>query len=399
VSGVAVGADGERHPVALGVVGGASCGVREDGIGPIELRQADLLDAADVELRVQPTSQDAVRSLDDVGVRLGVDQEELVEVLLDHVAPIFDMRGGVGTVSVHERWVASAVRSTGTETCYPRLSSDGADHATGDAQPMAILTVNGVALAYEEAGDGPALVLLHAGIVDHRMWADVLPDLARDFRVIAPDLRGYGDTPLPDGPFVYAADVVALLDALGIEKAHIVGVSMSGSVAIDLALAHPDRVDRLVIVGAGISGWDYSPEMDAANAVESAALEAGDLDEASWVNVRTWLDGPTRSAGDVDPELRRRVFEMQRRAFDWENDKAEGGWLVADRRGRMGEITAPTLVMVGDLDQRDMVEIAPVIAEAIPGATLHVLRGVAHLPPMEDPAGFLAPLREFLLAR
>ncbi len=93
---------------------------------------------------------------------------------------------------------------------------------------MPSVTVNGVDLAYEEAGRGHPLVLLHAGIVDRRMWADVMPVLARDFRVIAPDLRGYGDTPLPDGPFIYAADVAALLDALGIDV--VVPASASRSV-------------------------------------------------------------------------------------------------------------------------------------------------------------------------
>jgi pimeloyl-ACP methyl ester carboxylesterase len=117
------------------------------------------------------------------------------------------------------------------------------------------LSVNGVDVAYDESGQGPPLLLLHAGIADRTMWDDVTPMLSERFRVVAPDLRGFGETPLPDGPFVYAADAAALLEGLGIERAHVVGVSLGGHVALDLALARPELVDHLVLVGAGIDGW------------------------------------------------------------------------------------------------------------------------------------------------
>ena len=117
---------------------------------------------------------------------------------------------------------------------------------------MATTQVNGVELAYDDEGSGAPLVLLHAGIADLRMWDDVTPSLAERFRVIRPDLRGFGETPLPDGPFVYAADVVSLLDALDVGRAHMIGVSMGGHVALDVAIAHPERVERLVLVGSAL---------------------------------------------------------------------------------------------------------------------------------------------------
>lgn len=263
---------------------------------------------------------------------------------------------------------------------------------------MPSLTVNGVSMAYDEAGTGDPLVLLHAGICDRRMWADVIPDLARDFRVIAPDLRGYGDTPLPDGPFIYGADVLALLDRLGIRTAHLVGASMSGHVSIDLAIAHSEIVEKLVVVAAGIDGWEHSDAMRAEWDLEEAAWEAGDLDEVAWVNVRTWLDGPTRGPDALPADLRQRVWGMQRRALDHDNDDASGGWLTDSRRARLGEISAPSLVLVGELDQPDFLEIGRALADEIPGARFAELPGVAHLPPMEDPDRFLATLRSFLLA-
>ena len=159
---------------------------------------------------------------------------------------------------------------------------------------MARLKVNGVDMAYSVAGNGAPLELLHAGIADRTMWEDVMPMLAGRFRVIACDLRGFGETPLPDGPFVYAADVAAMLDELEIERAHVIGVSMVGHVALDLALARPDLVDRLVLVGAGIDGWDHEAILREAWAEEEAAFERGDLDEVAWQNVLKFLDGPGR---------------------------------------------------------------------------------------------------------
>jgi 3-oxoadipate enol-lactonase len=261
---------------------------------------------------------------------------------------------------------------------------------------MATLPLNGIELAYDEVGEGPPLLLLHAGIVDRRMWDDVVPAFAERFRVVRCDLRGYGETPLPAGPFSYAADAAGLLDALGVEGAHVVGVSLGGHVALDLALAHPSSVDRLVLAGSGIDGWEHDAELKAAWVEEEAAFERGDLDEAAWISVRTWLDSPTRDDQAVDPALRRRVFEMQRLALDHENPEAHGEWLTPSRRERLGDVSAPTLVLVGELDQPGFGRIARFLAAGIPGARFEELPGVAHLPPMEDPTGFARTAIAFL---
>lgn len=258
------------------------------------------------------------------------------------------------------------------------------------------MDVNDVALAYDDEGQGPPLLLLHAGIADRTMWDDVVPMLKDRFRVIRFDLRGYGETPLPDGPFVYASDAAEFLAGLGIERAHLVGVSMGGHVALDLAIARPEMVDRLVLVGAGIDGWEHDATLAASWQEEEEAFERGDLDEAAWINVRTWLDGPTRGEADVPKALRRRVFEMQRAAFDQENPAATGGWLTPSRRERLGDVTAPTLVLVGALDQRDFRRIARFLAGEIPGALFEELPAVAHLPPLERPEAFARTVIGFL---
>lgn len=263
---------------------------------------------------------------------------------------------------------------------------------------MATLPINGIDLAYDETGSGPPLLLIHAGIVDRRMWDDVLPALAERFRVIRFDMRGYGDSPLPSGPFSYTDDAVAMLGALGVSRASIIGVSMGGHVALDLTIAHPELVERLVVLASGIDGWEHSDAMKHEWDLEEAAWDAGDLDEVTWVNVRTWLDGPTRGPDTLPAALRQRVWEMQRRALDYDNDDAKGAWATESRRARLGEISVPTFVMVGELDQPDFGEIARMIASEIPGARFEELPGVAHLPPMEDPEQFTAAVLPFLSA-
>lgn len=261
---------------------------------------------------------------------------------------------------------------------------------------MPTLDLRGTAYAYEEAGQGSALLLLHAGIADRRMWDDTWPMLTARHRVIRPDLRGYGDTPLPDGTFSWTADAAALLETLGVERAHVVGISMGAGVALDLALGRPELVDGLVLVAPGLSGWDYAPEMDRFDEEESAAVQRGDLDAASWLNVRFWVDGPHRSESAVDAGIRQRVFEMQKRAFEVDNDDAQLEWLVPDRGARLGEVRAPTLVLAGELDQPDFVVIGRHMAERIPGARYELMPGVAHLPPMEQPEAFSRLVLDFL---
>ena len=105
-----------------------------------------------------------------------------------------------------------------------------------------IATVNGARIAYDVAGSGPAVLLLHAGIGDRRMWDAQVPAFAEHFTVIRFDARGFGETRKPDAPFAPYADAIALLDHLGISRAHVVGVSMGSQTAIEAAIAAPERV-------------------------------------------------------------------------------------------------------------------------------------------------------------
>jgi 3-oxoadipate enol-lactonase len=264
---------------------------------------------------------------------------------------------------------------------------------------MPTLNVNGADVAYDEAGTGHPLLLVHAGIANRHMWDLVWDALASRFRVIRPDLRGFGETPAATEPFTNWQDLAGLLRALDARPAHVIGVSMGGSASLDLALAEPDLVDRLVLMAPGQAGWDWAPQLRADWEAEEAAWQRGDLDEVAWANVRTWVDGPVRG-GEAPAELRQAVFDMYRPALGLQaiEGAVDGESLEPPASGRLGEVAAPTLVVVGELDQPDMMDIGEHLEREIPGARLARMPGVSHLPPMERPDAFAALVIEFLEA-
>ena len=166
---------------------------------------------------------------------------------------------------------------------------------------------------------------------------------------------------------------------------------MGGRIALEVALARPELVEALVLVGAGLPGHDWSAEMKAADEAEMAALARGDLDEAVEVTLRTWVDGPRTRPEDVDPEVRARVAEMQRRAYElqlpvWETAEEEP--LVGDLAERIGEVGAPTLVLVGEEDVPDMHEIADRLERELPNARARRSRTPRTFPASSGPREF-----------
>jgi 3-oxoadipate enol-lactonase len=242
------------------------------------------------------------------------------------------------------------------------------------------------------------VLLLHAGIADSRMWepqAEVLRGAG--YRVIAPDLRGFGERRLEPGPFSHVRDAEAVLDG----PAAVVGCSLGGRVALELALHRPDLVERLVLIAPGLPGWDWSEETRAGWAAEEAAYEAGDVEAAAEASTRMWVDGPNRSPHEVDPGIRAaltgmvlRSYEMQQGA--WEEGAREEEVLDAPIGDRLKEIGCPALVLVGEEDVADMLRIAAHVAEAIEDARLVTIAKAAHVPSLERADEVNALLLEFL---
>jgi len=251
----------------------------------------------------------------------------------------------------------------------------------------------------EEAGEGPPVLLVHAGICDARMWDPQWETFPAAHRTIRCDLRGYGRTPLPPEPFCHGADLVELIEGLGGGPVALVGASFGALMCLDVAVARPELVSRLVLTGSPLAGHEWSAPIQEYFAAEEDALEDEDLDLAVELNLRTWVDGPGREPEGVPAELRRRVGEMQRLAFEhqlpvWE--LAEEELLTEDLAERWSEVAAPTLVLHGDGDVADIGLIADRLASGIEGARGETIAGAAHLPSLERPAEFDRLVLSFL---
>lgn len=248
----------------------------------------------------------------------------------------------------------------------------------------------------EVAGSGPAVVLLHEGICDSGMWDDQWEPWSESFRLLRLDFRGFGRSPLGSDAYSHARDVIDALERHGIERAALVAVSMGGRVALEVALARPELVSALVLVAPGLPGHEWSDELRAQWAAEEAAFERGDLDAAVEVSLRTWVDGPRRAPEDVDPAVRSRVGEMQRRAYELQREWVDEEPLVPDPAERLAEIEVRTFVLVGEEDQPDMQTIAERLAREIPGARFATIPASAHVPSMERPREFDGLVLPFL---
>ncbi|HET7857163.1 MAG TPA: alpha/beta fold hydrolase [Gaiellaceae bacterium] len=251
----------------------------------------------------------------------------------------------------------------------------------------------------EQAGEGPPVVLVHAGICDSRMWDPQWRTFPRSHTTIRYDLRGFGRSPLLPGPFSHARDLVGLLDELDLEQTALVGNSQGGQTALEVAVAEPDRVERLVLIDPGLPGHSWSQDTRAGWAEEEAAYLRGDLDAAAEIAVQMWVVGPGRSADDVDPGVQGRVREMQQRAYELElatGKDAQEELLVENLLERAREIKAPTLVLTGEEDREDMQAIADRLAAEIPDARRASIPGAAHLPSLERPDEFDRLVLEFL---
>jgi 3-oxoadipate enol-lactonase len=248
-------------------------------------------------------------------------------------------------------------------------------------------------LPHDEAGSGPALILLHAGIADRRMWSEHLDPLAAaGFRVVAPDLQGFGESPVGEGEQAPWEDVVGTLDALGIERAALAGNSFGGAVALRVALVAPERVSALALISAPAPELEPSAELEAAWAAEEEALEREDVDAAVAAVVDAW------TLPDAPQELRDRLAAMQRRVFEL-GEAVEEFQEAADpleALAQLGGVEVPALVAAGEHDMPDFIEAARVLAQALPHAQHELIGSAGHLAPLETPDAFRALLIEFL---
>jgi 3-oxoadipate enol-lactonase len=250
--------------------------------------------------------------------------------------------------------------------------------------------IGAMVLPFDEVGEGPAVVLLHAGIADRRMWREHLgPLAAAGYRVIAPDLPGFGEAP-PPAAQTHWLDVIETLDALGLERVALVGNSFGAAVALRVAVVAPAKVGRLVLAAPSAEAEEVSPELEAVWEAEESALERGDVDGA----VAAVLDGWVR-----DERIRDRVAEMQRHTFELRRaapDPAPAPDPVEDDPSIVAGIGVPVLVIEAGLDLPDASLTAAWLEREVAGVRRETVADAGHLVPLERPDEFRALVLAFL---
>lgn len=271
----------------------------------------------------------------------------------------------------------------------PSASSVATEPDTGRVR------VPGSTLFYESAGTGSPVILLHGGNLDRRMWDAEFGALQRTHRVIRYDARGYGRSGASDTAFSAHHDLRALMDALQLPRASLVGLSLGGRVAMDFALAHPERVDRLVLVAPGISGGTWAEDAD--TAWLAVAREAAKRQDSVAV-ARAWLGSAYIRTALRDSTTAKRVRQ-------WVEDQSPF-WAGVVRHldleveaappaaGRLAELTAPILLVVGTADTPFILDVARAIQAQAARVERVDIPGVGHMVNLEAPG----PFREALLA-
>jgi 3-oxoadipate enol-lactonase len=245
-------------------------------------------------------------------------------------------------------------------------------------------------LRYRDEGEGPPVVLIHAGIAQLESWDTVAAALVNaHLRVLRPDLRGWGHSTTEDVAFSPRADLVALLDARAVDQAVLVGNSMGGLLAFDVAIEHPERVIGVIGVGAGLGGYDGGDTADEAKIfAEMERLEAADPpdpDAIAELDVRAWVDGPGQPEGRAPQWIRDAVREWDRAINQPRHVMGQRQQLDPPAAERLEQLTCPVFAVAGTLDFTYVVDTARYLELNAPNARAIVWDDVAHMIGMEQP--------------
>jgi pimeloyl-ACP methyl ester carboxylesterase len=257
-------------------------------------------------------------------------------------------------------------------------------------------------LYYEAAGSGQPVLLIHAGVADLTMWDAQFDQLSQSYRVIRYDTRGYGRSRTENTEYSNRQDILDLFTHLGIEKACIIGISRGGQIAIDFTLEHPKCVSGLVPVAAGISGFDYQPDdSDEAQFENKLFIRMEELwgqkafDELAEIETHVWADGPSQPEGRAPAHVREYMRKTILASYSRQDGQATPVPLQPPAIQRLGEISQPTLILIGEYDSTGARAAAAELECQIPQARMVGIPHAAHMIPLEQPEKFNELILDF----
>src|SRR4030095_12265863 len=263
--------------------------------------------------------------------------------------------------------------------------------------------VNKTKLYYEIAGKGEPLVLIHGSFGDRRFWDLQFYDLSKKYKVLRYDLRGFGRSALPKEDEVYrdSDDLNALIDFLGIKKAHVCGLSFGSFIVIDFALSHPDKCLSLIPVGPRVAGDDLdeykTQNVDTLRAIISKVTEIVRTKGAKEATDYLWMGDHAMGKTVVTTRTRHALFKMGYEYSWWRylhGNKREFAFPMAIKK--LNEIKIPALIVTAEYDLALCKEVATIMAKEIPGAKLISIKGAGHIMNMDQPAEFNKIISKFI---
>ena len=264
------------------------------------------------------------------------------------------------------------------------------------------VSVDDYKIYVEETGKGDPIILLHGGLLDHRMWRKQVDDLSKSFRVITVDMPGHGQTINGDSTIMFNRVLLKIIDTLKIDKASLIGLSLGGVAATDFAISHPDKCDKVILAAPGLVGWDFKQDSVLARQDEDRSKAFATKDTLGFVEsfVQSWTDGPQRSPDQVNSEVRDSV-----KHWVYENIKRHQfrHWPGFTENPPASEvldsIKSPVLIIVGNIDMKDIVMITSLMESKFPDVRKITFDRVAHMVNLENPIQFNEEVKNFLISK
>lgn len=259
------------------------------------------------------------------------------------------------------------------------------------------LEIGKAKIYYEEKGSGTPIIMIHGGFLDRRMWDEQFDYFSGSYRVIRYDVRNHGLTTSGAEKYTDYDDLNKIMENLNIDRAILMGLSMGGYIAIDFALAYPEKLIAIIPVSTGISGntqkdsdWlEYDKNIN-------QAFKNDDIEGAAEIMLHAWTDGPTRTPEQVDKTIRYKLRDMIINTFINWNSEIKHQNLTPPAIDRLSEIKVPVLTIYGDIDMQGIIDLVGKIVKEIPGAKKEVIKNAAHMVNMEFPKEFNEIIKNFL---